>query len=544
MKLSNTALGLAAGGFMTTCLTAQLTLTPISSIGQPNAAESYDKSAAEIVSHDPASQRLFVVNADTEAIDVYGIADPLNPAFLFAIDVSSFGAPNSVDVNPDKKRDEIAVAVQAPNKQDPGFVLFYESTGNCDFISSAQAGALPDMVTYDNKGRLALVANEGEPNDDYSVDPEGSVTIVDVKKSATNPVVTQVSFAGLAEADVEGVRITGPEGTTIAQDLEPEYIAISPNNRKAYVACQENNAIIVIDIKSASIDSVFGLGSKDHSMVGNELDASNRDVPGSSKDGIINIRNWPVHGLYMPDAIATFRARGGSYIITTNEGDSREYDTYVDEDRIGDADLDPAAFPNASFLQDDDNLGRLKFVTTEGDTDGDGDYDKLYSFGGRSFSIFKEDGTLVFDSGSEFETITSILLPDDFNSNNDEDDTFDNRSDDKGPEPEAVAVAKIKGKTYAFIGLERIGGVMTYDVSNPYAPAFVSYVNNRDFSQDFAEENEDEELEIIDEAAFIAAGDLGPECVIYIDAKDSPNGEDLVVVSNEVSGTVTIYSVD
>lgn len=545
MKPKTTTLALLVGGLLLTGLSAQISLTPIASIGQPDPVAAFDESAAEIVSHDPATQRLFVVNAQSDTIDVYSIADPLNPAFLFAIDVSDYGSPNSVDVNPDKKRHEIAVAVEnGENKQADGYVLFFESTGDCEFISEAPAGALPDMVTYDHKGKKVLVANEGEPNDDYTDDPEGSVTIIDVKKSAANPVATQVSLGSLTPAQVAGVRITGPAGTSIAQDLEPEYIAVSPNNQKAYVACQENNAIIVIDIKTASIDRIFGLGFKDHSLPGNELDVSNRD-------GSINITNWPVRGLYMPDAIATYERDGEFFIVTANEGDSREYDTYIDEARVKDAGdpeegvlpLDPVAFPDAATLQEDENLGRLKFVTTEGDIDGDGDYDELYSFGGRSFSIFKADGTLVYDSGNHFETITATLLPDDFNSNNDENGSFDSRSDDKGPEPEAVAICKIKGTIYAFIGLERIGGVMTYDITDPYNPVYVDYVNNRDFTQQFFEEDEEGE-EFINGETLVAAGDLGPECVIYIDAKDSPTGEDLVVVSNEVSGTVTIYTVE
>jgi len=132
-------------------------------------------------------------------------------------------------------------------------------------------------------------------------------------------------------------------------------------------------------------------------------------------------------------------------------------------------------FPNAATLQEGENLGRLNVSTIDGDTDGDGDYDALYAYGGRSFSIRSANGDLVFDSGSRLENITARLLPEAFNSDNAENDSLDSRSDNKGPEPEGVTVGRVDGRTYAFVGLERIGGVAVFDVSQPQAPFFVQY---------------------------------------------------------------------
>jgi hypothetical protein len=255
------------------------------------------------------------------------------------------------------------------------------------------------------------------------------------------------------------------------------------------------------------------------------------NVPGldaSDRDTAVNIRSWPVFGMYEPDAIASFTVGRQNYLITANEGDARDWPGFAEEARVGSLTLDPAAFPDATALKNNAALGRLNVTRTLGDTDGDGDFDALYTLGGRSFSIWSTDGAQVYDSGSDFERIIAGASPEFFNASND-DRNFDSRSDNKGPEPEAVAVGSIGKRTYAFIGLERMGGVMVYDVTDPVSPLFVEYVNNRDFS--------------VTPYDAPAAGDLGPEGVIFIDAKSSPTREPLLVVANEVSGTVTLYSI-
>jgi hypothetical protein len=232
--------------------------------------------------------------------------------------------------------------------------------------------------------------------------------------------------------------------------------------------------------------------------------------------------------MYQPDEIAAYEVGGKTYLVTANEGDARDYDGFSEEERVGDLSLDPTAFPDAANLQEDELLGRLRVTNTLGDTDGDGDFDELYAFGGRSFSIWDEEGNLIFDSGDQFETITAQLFPEFFNSNNDDNDSLDDRSDDKGPEPEGITIGHIGNRTIAFIGLERIGGVMMYDITNPQKPVFVGYSNNRNFNVD---------------ATNPLAGDLGPEGVLFISKKDSPNGKPLLVVSNEISGTTTVFGI-
>jgi hypothetical protein len=926
------------------CVSAAPPAIRLTSLGT-YASGQFSQSAAEIVAHDPQTQNLFVVNAQSAEVDVLSITNPALPVKIGSIDVKPYGAgANSVAV-----RDGIiAVAVESNPKTAPGKVVFFD--GNLQFVSQVTVGALPDMLTFTPNGRFVLVANEGEPNDDYSVDPEGSVSIIDLSGGAANLTQAQVrtaSFVPFNNVAIDpAIRIFGLNNPTVAQDLEPEYIAVSHDSKTAWVTLQENNALAIVDIPSATVKQLVPLGFKDHAAVdaattrynfdpaqlpsigttlagqeialggfsglafegidpvtgrykfathtdrgptaeptgilrpfllpqfapevvrfeldratgqltltqriplkdaaghplsgrpnlslsananqpyndevpvdllGNVLpldplgadlegivfladgsfwmcdeyrpalyhfDATGRlirrvvpigtaaaagqpagtfgeehlpavlaqrrqnrgfeaiafdngrlyafvqsplrnpasapnsqlnnnrnvrlvefnpannatreflyvmdnpnlggagntradkigdavslgngeflvierdddklpdDAPAliekkiyqfnltgataltaaqstgligttgktvdqltlaelaangirpvlkqlfvdlnaagynqtekveglavidpytiavindndfgvaqitvqpdgtftrdyipepvqlglvevrhnaldaSDRDSKINIRPWPIKGLYMPDAIASYRVGPRTYLVTANEGDAREYTTYEEAVRIGSSSvvLDPVKFPNAAVLKNNANLGRLNISRASGRNPVTGLYEDLFAFGTRSFSIWDDQGRRVFDSGDDLERLTAQVYPARFNASNSNNE-FDNRSDDKGPEPEGVVIGRVFGRQYAFIGLERIGGVVVYDISNPHAPFFVDYVNRRDFTQP---------------VNTAAAGDLGPEGLLFIKAEDSPNGKPLLVTGNEVSGTTTIFEI-
>jgi hypothetical protein len=291
---------------------------------------------------------------------------------------------------------------------------------------------------------------------------------------------------------------------------------------------QENNALARIDLYHCGIADIVALGYKDHSQEENAFDPSDRD-------GGLHIGNWPVRGLYLPDGIASVQYRGRDYLLTANEGDARDYDGFAEEARVKDLTLDGTAFPTGSDLRKDPAIGRLTITRTLGDTDGDGDYDALYSLGARSFSIWSERGYQVFDSGRQFEEIVTDGVSTDFNSDHVENGTADTRSDNKGPEPEGITVGQHRGRSFAFVGLERQSGIMVYDVTNPLMPVFQDYLSNRDFTVD---------TQLADGSSNAAAGDLGPEGLAFIAAQDSPTRKPLLVVGNEVSGTTTIYQLN
>ena len=479
--------------------------------------------SAEISAYDAETKRLFVLNSIGKTIEILDFSNPENLSTIKTIDLSTYGTegPTSVAVY-----NGLVTASVSNGPEDDGVVLFMDTNG--DNISMVTVGNLPDNVSFTPDGTKILTANEGQPNSDYSIDPEGTISIITATAglgNITQADVTTINFnafdAQLTELTASGVRITGPNAT-VSQDLEPEYITYSDNSTKAWVSLQENNALAVIDLESNTITDILPLGLKDFSLTENTFDASD-------ETDFIFMANWPVKGMYMPDAIAYYELNGIGYVVTANEGDAREYDAFEEEAKVGDSDyvLDPIAFPNADLLKLEENLGRLAIANSTGDKDNDGDFDEIHMYGSRSFSIRNATtGALVYDSADDFERITAAdptygELFNVSNSNN----NFKNRSDNKGPEPEGVTVSKIGDKFYAFITLERVGGFMTYDITDPTNPTFIKYMNNRTLGDD-------------------EGGDLAPEGIIYIAPEDNTLGTGLVVIANEVSSTISVYSLD
>ncbi|MEU0524204.1 choice-of-anchor I family protein [Streptomyces niveus] len=486
----------------------------------------FDEGGAEITAYDSKTRRVFTINAQAGTVDILDIRNPAEPRKTG--ELVTPGA-NSVAVHGGL----VAVAQQAEAKTDRGTVAFFRASDGRK-LREVRVGALPDMVTFTPKGDRVVVANEGEP-DSYcppggeepaGIDPVGSVSVVDLDRGRDGDLRgATVRTAGFekwdrkkAELVRDGVLIYGPNAS-VSQDIEPEYVAVSKDGRTAWVTLQENNALALVDLRRAEVEKIVPLGKKDHSKPGNGLDASD-------KDGGANIRTWPVKGLYKPDGIHAFTARGGEYTVSANEGDARDWDCFAEEVRVKDVELNPKAFPDAAALQKDDALGRLN-ITTTSPTDSQGRVTELNSLGGRSISVRDERGRLVWDSGDDLEQLTAKAFGKNFNTDHAE-NAPDSRSDNKGPEPEGITTGSVRGTTYAFVGLERIGGIAAYDLSDPRRPKAAGYVNSRDFAGD-------------PEAG--TAGDLGPEGVLFVAAKDSPTGDALLVVGNEVSGTTSIYKV-
>ena len=457
------------------------------------------EASAEISAFDSSTNKLFVTNVESNEISIYNISDLDTPVQETSISLNAFGVPNSVSVSNGK----LAIAVEANVKQNPGKILVYNTT-DATLINEYTVGALPDMVTFSNNGNLIVSANEGEPNADYTVDPMGTISIIDLNDDS----ITTLDFTSFNTQEEtlksQNFRVFGPNAS-LAQDVEPEYITISDDSQTAWVSLQENNGIAKVNLVTKTIEAIYPLGYKDHMLPQNSLDASN-------DDGETVLKNWPVRGLYQPDAITYVNILGTDYIISANEGDAREYDGspgYIGEERIKDLNLDPTAFPAIENFQDDANLGRLKAMISEGDTDNDGDYDVLYSYGARSFTIWNGNGAKVYDSGNSIATETLAATPANFNDG-------DGRSDDKGAEPESVEVLNLGNQRYIlFVGLERTDQIMVYDITNPAAPAFLTILSH--------------------------SGDEAPEGLLIVPAINSPNERDLLIVSNEDSGTVTIY---
>ena len=474
---------------------------------------SFDKGAAEIVAYDAKTQQAFVTNSENSTIDIISIAEPSKPSLVSSIDLKQFGSPTSVAVN--KKL--VAVTLTPANKQDNGTLAIYDTKGI--LLNSFKTGSLPDMVTFTPNGRYILVANEGEPNDEYTVDPEGSISILkltkNIKKLDQSSIKT-ADFKDFNQSNLDpSIRVFGKNASP-AQDFEPEYITVSENSKTAWVSLQENNALAVISINEAKVTEVIGLGFKSFENTKYGLDASD-------KDNEISMQRWPVLGMYQPDSIANYKVKRKTYIVTANEGDARDYQGYSEEIRVAKAQLEDSLIKQYPELTKEHKLGRVKITNVNGDTDNNGKLNELYTFGARSFSIWDANtGQQVYDSGSQLGEIVAKRYPRLFNKG-------DTRSDDRGVEPEALTVGKINNQTYAFIGLERSSGIVAYNISDPEHVYFSDYFTN--ISPALADDDP-------------MQGDIAPEGLAFINAKDSPINKAILLAANEVSGTLSIYLVE
>jgi hypothetical protein len=551
----------------------------LSLVGRIQLNPSDPEGAAEIVQFHPASSTIYAINSaadvptieiiDASSLTAEALANPMSSenltstALLLPTEQNGvmLAGPTSVAVS----GDWMAVAVPADDKATNGMVLFYNGldTSSPIFVKAVEVGNLPDMVTFTPDASKVLTANEGEPSGDYNIDPEGSISVIAIVDGAPSDTSINISFVGYngkqAELETQGMHFPNPSGrtingtlisTTVAQDLEPEYITTT--NEIAYVTLQENNGLAIVDLSDNSVQ-VIGLGFKDWSKY--QLDGM--------EDGTVSFGQYDdLYGMYMPDTITSFQWKDANFLVTANEGDAREYffdtlnaDGEQDEDlctAAGGQDfdeddgclsyteetqgrrLDYAPGSNLDNIAGDDPkdfdftaypLGRLTVTDVLGDSNNDGEYEALYAYGARSFTIWDANGLVVFDSGDDFERITASIHGNTFNNNNDENEG-DSRSANKGPEPEALTVGQVGDKTYAFIGMERLGGIFVYDVTNPYDTKFVDYVINRDLT---------EGGDLI--------GDSAPEGMVFVDASNSPTGNALVIIGNEVSGTVSVWQI-
>ncbi|MBT6919216.1 MAG: alkaline phosphatase [Planctomycetaceae bacterium] len=544
------------GGFIACDAIAEITLRSVGTFH----TGLYDKSAAEIPTYCQKTKQVFVVNAESGRVDVLGLGDDGSLKKVGSIDAAGdlgngMSAVNSVSV----LDGTLAVAVEAGVITENGRVAFYD-TGSLQLRGSVEAGALPDMVTFTPNGHWVLVANEGEPNEEYTIDPEGTVTVVDVRNGFDQPNTRTVTFRDwnldgkhakqLPELKKRGLRIFGQVSqsgdfekktpATFAQDVEPEWIAVDHESRFAYVCLQEVNAVAEIEIAKAAVCRIIPLGYKDFGESKNGIDASD-------KDDRIDIRpRSGLFGILQPDTVRIYQQNGKRLLVTANEGDSRVRPT--SDDAVPGIE-EGAIFEDEASLEDwpttgtqfekqtaDTELGRLKLVRdlVDNHLDEKGRPTRLFAFGSRSFSILDlTTGDIVFDSDNDFEQITAQHYPEFFNVSNDS-LKKEKRSRSKGPEPEGLVLGTIGQKTYAFVGLERIGGIMVYDITQPESSRYVGYFNNRRFEVPAT---------LGDGTANPEAGDSGIEGLIFVPAEKSPTSTDLVIVGNETSGTTTVWEV-
>lgn len=491
-----------------------------------------DGGVMEIVDYNPAIGWAYAVNGVSGKLIAINIKDMSSTDTLVSLEGKDIDVKEIVEANCEGfvygdmtsvavsgNGTKLAVAVQAENYADKGRMVLFscEEDGTVTFEKAYETGVQPDMVTFTPDDTKILTADEGEPREGYAkgmIDPAGTVTIVDLAADTS----VQVEFTSYDSEEnrkqLTDAGIVLKKNTDPSEDFEPEYIATG--NERAYVSLQEANAIAFIDLASAAVTGVYSVGYEDYSQTAIDIDKKDETYQPKIYDSLRGIR--------MPDGIALYHIGDAEYIVTANEGDSREWGDYLNEDErdFGEGETSPTGKLTA---ENSELEGKVVFFGAD-------DYDGLdreidYLFGGRSITVFQADEnglTEVYSSGNEFEAKTAAYVPEHFNCSNDE-MAMDGRSGKKGVEAENVTIGTVGEKTYAFAALERVGGVMVYDITNPMQISFVNYINSRDFSEDIA-------------------GDDSPEGLAFIAASESADGNAYLLTACEVSGTVAVYRLD
>lgn len=415
--------------------------------------------------------------------------------------------------------------------------IFNTSTGA--ILNTLDVGYHPDSVTITPDGTKLIITNEGEfvnTTAEGVFARPGSISVVDLTGVTSGNFATNIGALTAANvgtfdfsadnlgsgASLLGIRdntFTANNATTtaLAANIEPEYTTAS--NTKAYITLLENNAIATFDLGTSKYEVISSLGS-----ITQIIDASDQD--GTSNGKVIGI-NDTVKGLPMPNTITQFSRSGTLYLVTANEGDARGDDadisrantaSLVDTVDSGSGDL----FYSGSV--GNTGIGRLNILKDMGNLDGDAGIEDPHMMGTRSITIWNAStSALVFDSGRMIETYVAANDPTTFNMNSGLTTNFDTRSDDKGPEPEALAFGSIAGRDYLFLGAERQNGIFQFDITDLNNVSITNYFNTVTNTTDSG-------------GAFIS-----PESMVFLDALSNPSGKNLLIIGFE--GTVTNGSI-
>ena len=333
-------------------------ITPEASIVLENGAE---------ISAFHRRHRLALVVNGSDQLDVVSYADFSAPQVQQSLHLH--GTANSVDVTADGL---IAVATARAGSH-RGWIEWFQiqADGSIERAGRIRAGNLPDSLAFSPDGSKLVVADEGEPNSFYGTDdgrdPKGSISLVHVNRSApSSSEVTSLGFGSYTRRQLNdlGLRLSGPDGTRVARDIEPEFVSISRDGRTAHVTLQENNGIATIDLETAGISALFSAGIQDYSKAGR--------VDTSDADDAYRPRQRELLGLNMPDGISSYEAKGKTYLITANEGDTRTRPDAVNFTAPADGDYFYSTMPKGEvFATFEDPLsGAMLFVTDRAGGDG------------------------------------------------------------------------------------------------------------------------------------------------------------------------------
>lgn len=374
---------------------------------------------AEIIAATGDGNYVIHTNSDNKTIDLVEIIDPNNPQSLVSLAVP--GEPTSVSVSPDGQwaMAVIYTAASKTGKQPadprlPGLLALIDlrEPGKASISKFIGIGHHPDSIAITASGDqlYAIVAIENEPLIvEKNLVAKGKQP--GQKNDISQPGAIEIISLNPAQPDRYTSTTIQLDPDTLGEaamlfpdDPQPEYVAVSPGQTLAAVSLQENNGIVLVDPVKAEITFAFGLGlSKEQ-----QADLVDDGEIKLDQNYPADLTDQPYAGVRFPDAIA-FHPRG-RYLISADEGE-------------------------------------------------------FELSGGRGFSIWSLDGTLVWDDQGEIEreAVRAGLYP-------------ESRSAIRGIEVEGVTTATFGATDFAFLLSERGSFVAIYDISAPEEPRFLQLI--------------------------------------------------------------------
>ncbi|ESO96415.1 hypothetical protein LOTGIDRAFT_159824 [Lottia gigantea] len=522
----------------------------------------FDSGTAGESAVDVQRKVLYVVGHDTAMLHVINVnnVDSLTTILSHNFNPATEGKPLDVEFCSTPTSSVLAISFSSPlYEQAEGHVILYEhvSVGNPVLVQKnptdpqITVGPHPENIKFTSDCALLIVSNEGIPGeyDGKFVDPPGSVSIISV--TVANTPISTVSFS---EVDTEPQRSfllnnhvrwmlrTEPNTNIInpfSNNIEPEYITISPNNAYAYVTLQENNAIAKIDLENGYVNQIYPLGVK-------EWRYSTFD--GSDGDSGIILKKHNISSFYQPDKIAFFEWKNRLYLITADEG--KEFSVpiyfYTDFDRAknlhtnGEFLVDPEL---DAELADDAQLGRL-FVSQfhDGRATGSSKINRVFTFGGRGFSVFDANNMIrQYESGDEIEKYSRLFHPNVFNGDCSDANLapfqeMDFRSTLTGPSLNAIVDGDFLGRKLLIFGSGTNGILYVYELVNP-----VSSRAEMEFQSVHRRGSTLDTWGKLYSSGII--GDAGIEDLSFIPQENSPvTGSPVLLVVSSKSGSVSAYT--
>ncbi|MBL0886128.1 alkaline phosphatase [Myceligenerans sp. I2] len=284
----------------------------------PAGVDPADETVAEISAVSEDGRTVVYTDAAGRRIGFLDITDPANPRGLGSLSLAELGDAEDEPTSVAVVGDHVLVVVNTSDSYtNPSGRLDIVDLATRTKVRSIDLGGQPDSIAVTPDGGHAVVAIENERDEDVPADdapdgdegnlpqaPAGFVQIIDLP--GTDPTDWSARPVPLTAPDGSALPALADAGVDTPVDPEPEYVAINPAGTRAAVTLQENNAVVLIDVASGEVTSVFSAGER--ALTGVD----------TVEDDAIDLTGELAAAPREPDAIAWV---DDAHVATANEGD-------------------------------------------------------------------------------------------------------------------------------------------------------------------------------------------------------------------------------